>query len=132
MSEDSKVPIDERVSDLERELLNTQKQIVKLSEELMGTITILCLPLSNSRKLELGFKQIEQLPNNILRIIIVRYIKESKHSDLSFDTMITPVVSILGFERAWKVLTRETINEVYGEWALGKWDEIAKSHPCED
>ena len=132
MSKDTEVPIDERVSDLERELKNTQKQIMRLSEELMGTITILCLPLSNSRKLELGFKQVQQLPRDILKVIIRRYIKESKHSDLSFDAMITPVVSVLGFERAWKVLTRETINEVYGEWALGKWDEMAKSHPCED
>ena len=132
MSEDRKVPIDERVSDLEKDLKNTQKQIIKLSEELMGTITILCLPLTDSRKLELGFKQVEQLPNKILNVIIRRYIMESKHSDLSFDTMITPVVSVLGFERAWKVITREIINDVYGEWALGKWDEMAKSHPCED
>ncbi|PJC49821.1 MAG: hypothetical protein CO032_08080, partial [Nitrosopumilales archaeon CG_4_9_14_0_2_um_filter_34_16] len=126
MSKDSEAPIDERVNDLERELKNTQKQITKLSEELMGTITILCLPLTHSRKLELGFKQVEQLPNNILKVIIRRYIMESKHSDLSFDTMITPVVSVLGFERAWKVITRTTINEVYGEWSLGKWDEMAK------
>ena len=132
MSKDSETPIDERVSDLERDLETTQKQITKLTQELMGTITILCLPLTNSRKLELGFRQVEQLPNNILKVIVRRYVNESKHSDLSFDLMVTPLVSVLGFERAWKILTRETIKEVYGEWSLGKWDEMAKNHPCEE
>jgi len=132
MEDEKEIPMEERVSDLERELKNTRQQIQELTQELMGTVTILCLPLSDGRRLELGFKQIERLPNNILKMIIQRYVKESKLSDLSFDTMITPLVSVLGFERAWKVLSREIIKEIYGEWALGKWDEMAKSHPCED
>jgi hypothetical protein len=122
----------ERLDDLERNFKNIQKQIERLTQELMGTITILCLPLSNGRRLEFGFKQIEQLPNHILQIIIQRYVTESKHSDLSFDEMITPIVSVFGFERSWKVLPRETIKDIYGEWALAKWDEMAKSHPCEE
>lgn len=132
MSEGSEAPIKERVNDLERDLQNTQKQITRLTQELMGTVTILCLPLTDSRKIELGFKQVEQLPNNVLKVIVKKYVEESKHSDLSFDAMVTPVVGVLGFERAWKVLTRDTIKEVYGDWSLGKWDEMAKSHPCED
>lgn len=132
MENDKEIPLDERVTDLERDLKNSQKQIEKLTQELMGTITILCLPLSEGRRLELGFKQISELPNNILGIIIDRYVKESKHSDLSFDSMVTPLVSVLGFERAWKVLTREKIKDEYGDWALSKWDEMAKSHPCEE
>ena len=131
MSDSNEVPIEERVSYLEKELINSRKQIEELYEELMGTITILCLPLNKGRRLELGFKQIKKLPNNALQMIIKRYVIESKKMDLSFDEMINPVVSVLGFERSWKLLSSESIMEIYGEWAVGKWEEMAKAHPCE-
>ena len=132
MTDSNDATLEERVSDLEKELKTTQKQIIRLTEELMGTITILALPLSNVRKLELGFTSIRDLPNKPLKIIIHRFVIESKNSDLNFDEMITPIVSVLGFERAWKLLSREIIKETYGDWALGKWEEMAKSHPCEE
>ncbi len=40
------------------------------------------------------------------------------------------MVRVLGFERLWKILERETIQEYYGEWALSKWEEMAKAHSC--
>lgn len=132
MTEKDEEQINERLSDLERDLKSMQKQIERLTQEFMGTITILCLPLADGRRIELGFKQIQQLPNKILSVIIRTYISEGKHNDLSFDFLIAPMVNILGFERAWKILSRETIKEFYGEWALSKWDEMAKSHPCEE
>ena len=132
MSDPTDVPIEERVAYLERELTTAQKQISNLTQELLGTITILCLPLSQSKKLEVGFKLISELPPKILEVIVKKYVQESKNVDISFDTMISPIVNILGFERAWKVLSRETVKDSYGEWALSKWDEMAKSHKCED
>lgn len=130
MAED--VPLPERVSYLEDELKSTKKQLLNLTEELMGTITILCLPLPRGRRLELGFKQISKIPDNILKLIVERYVIEAKNSDLSFDDMISPVVSVLGFERSWKILTISTIRKNFGEWAVGKWEEMAKNHPCEE
>jgi hypothetical protein len=97
----------------------------------MGAITILCLPISTSRKLEIGFKMIEKLPDDTLKMIIKRYVEEGKKSDVSFDNMIDPMVRILGFERLWKILDAETIRLHYGEWALAKWQDMAKSHHCE-
>ena len=98
----------------------------------MGTITILCLPLQKGRRLELGFKQISKIPNSILTVILERYVIESKNSDLNFDEMINPVVSVLGFERAWKILTKTTIRKNYGDFAIMRWEEMAKSHSCEE
>ena len=45
--------------------------------------------------------------------------------------MIDPMFLVFGFERLWKILDTETIREFYGEWALGKWDAMGKSHKCE-
>jgi hypothetical protein len=129
---DPEVPLEERVAYLERELTTSQKQITNLSQELLGTITILCLPLSQSKRLEIGFKLLRELPPKILEVIVKRYVQESKSADLNFDGMISPIVNMLGFERAWKILSRETIKDSYGDWALGRWDEMAKSHECED
>lgn len=133
MSEkDDKVPISEKVKFLEEELKSTKKQLLNLTEELMGTITILCLPLPRGRRLELGFKQIGKIPNDILKVILERYVLESKNSDLSFDEMINPMVSVLGFERTWKILSIPTIRKNYGEYAVAKWEELAKNHACEE
>lgn len=132
MSSDDDAPMGDRVSYLERELKTAQQQITALTENLLGTITILCLPLSVGKRLEIGFKQIKDLPDDILTIIVKRYVQEAKYSDVSFDEMISPLVAILGFERAWKILSRETVKDNYGEWALNKWEEMARNHPCED
>jgi len=132
MSDPKDTPIEERVSYLEKELTSSRKQIEKLYEELLGTITILCLPLNKTRRLELGLKQVEKLPNNPLKMIIQRYVIESKKIDLSFDEIINPIVSVLGFDRAWKLLPSETIREIYGEWASAKWEEMGRNHTCEE
>lgn len=123
---------DERLQILEDGFESARKQIERLVEQLMGMITILCLPMSANKKLEFGFKTIESLPNHILKIIIRRYIEESKKIDMKFDDMIDPMFLVFGFERLWKVIDRETIREVYGEWALNKWDVMGKNHKCED
>jgi len=132
MSDPNDIPIEERVSYLEKELTSSRKQIEKLYEELLGTITILCLPINKTRRLELGFKQVEKLPNNPLKMIIQRYVIEGKKIDLSFDEIVNPIVSVLGFDRAWKLLSSETIRENYGEWAQSKWEEMGRNHTCEE
>ena len=132
MSSDEKPPIEERIDTLEQELKTAKKQIERLTEELIGTIAINCLPLPQSKKLAIGFKMLKILPQAPLIIIIKRYVAESRMSNLSFDEMINPIVNELGFERAWKVLSHETIKDVYGDWDLNRWKEMAKSHPCED
>ena len=125
-------PIENKVEYIEQELKLMRREMIKLTEEFMGTITILCLPLTDSRRLELGFKQISELPNAPLKVIVRRYVMESKMSDLKFDDMVDPMVRMLGFERLWKILDAETIKNNYGDWALSKWQEMAKNHPCEE
>ena len=124
--------IEERIKILEDGFENARKQTERLVEQLMGMITILCLPMSPTKKLEFGFKTIEKLPNQILKIIIRRYVEESKKIDIKFDDMIDPMFLTFGFERLWKILNRETIREFYGEWALSKWETMGKSHKCEE
>jgi len=65
-----------------------------------------------------------------LKIIIRRYVEESKKVDMKFDDMIDPLFIVFGFERLWKLLDSETIREFFGEWALNKWNEIGKNHEC--
>ena len=109
-----------------------KKQVESLTEQLFGSITILCLPLPRGRRLEIGFKQIGGLPNGVLGMIVKRYIAESRTSDLSLDEMLSPVVTVFGFERAWKIIGRDDLRDAYGEYAVLKWEEMAKSHPCEE
>lgn len=132
MSEPTEIPLEEKVSYLEDELKSTQKQIMNITQELMGTVILLCLPLSKGRRLELGFKQIRKIPDAILKTIIETYVGESKHSDLNFDEMISPVVTMLGFERSWKILPTEIIRKYYGDYSAAKWMEMAKDHNCEE
>lgn len=124
--------VEERLDLLTQSIENAGKQMERLTEQLMGTIVILCLPMSSTKKLEFGFKAIEKLPSHILKIIIRRYIEESKRVDLKFDDMIDPMFVVFGFEQLWHLVDRETIREFYGEWALNKWDTLGKSHKCED
>lgn len=132
MSNTDETPLDTRVEDLETDLRNTKKQVEMLTEQLMGTLTILCLPMPTGKKLEFGFKMLEKLPNHILKVIVKRYVSESKFIDLKFDEMVDPMYRTFGFERLWKILDGETIREVYGEWSLARWQEMAKTHQCED
>ena len=132
ISEPDDAPIENKVQYLEQELKTLRKQMTRMTEEFMGTIAILCLPLSNSKRLEIGFKQIRDLPNVPLKVIMKRYVIESKLSNMSFDEMINPIINVLGFERAWKVVDDETIRDNYGEWDLNRWKEMAKTHSCEE
>ena len=131
ISEPDDAPIENKIQYLEDELKTMKKEMIRMIEDFMGTIAILCLPLSVQKRLEIGFKQIQQLPNTPLKVIMKRYVIESKASNLSFDDMINPIVSVLGFERAWKILDGETIKDNYGDWDLNRWKEMAKSNPCE-
>ena len=129
---DDSAPTGERIAYLEEELRAMKKQVESLTEQLFGSITILCLPLPRGRRLEIGFKQIGGLPNGVLGMIVKRYIAESRTSDLSLDEMLSPVVTVFGFERAWKIIGRDDLRDAYGEYAVLKWEEMAKSHPCEE
>ena len=122
MTEDpNEIPLEERVDLLTSSIENAGKQMERLTEQLMGTIVILCLPMTSAKKLEFGFKSIEKLPNHILKIIIRRYVEESKKADMKFDEMVDPLFLVFGFEKLWKLLDRETIKEFYGEWALNSY-----------
>lgn len=87
---DDSAPTSERIAYLEEELRAMKKQLESLTEQLFGSITILCLPLPRGRRLEIGFKQIGSLPNGVLGVIVRRYIAESRISDLSLDEMLSP------------------------------------------
>ena len=121
----------ERIRLLEGELKAIRKQIETLTEELFGSIAILCLPLSRNRRLELGFKQIGRLPNGVLRVIVKRYMAEGRASDIAFDEMVGPVVAAFGFERAWKIISAGDLRDAYGDYAVLRWEDMAKAHPCE-
>jgi len=124
--------LEERIDIIQSSLENAGKQMERLTEQLMGTIVILCLPLSSTKKLEFGFKAIEYLPTHILRIIIRRYIEESKKADVKFDDMIDPMFLVFGFEKLWKMLDNETIRKFYGEWAQSKWETEGQKHKCDE
>ena len=131
MSKKGAPPDSERIEYLEGELKAVKKQIESLTEQLFGSITILCLPLPRGKRLELGFKQVERLPNGVLNVIVKRYISESRTSDLSFEEMLSPLVAVFGFERAWKIIGIDHLRDTYGDYAVLRWEEMAKSHPCE-
>lgn len=131
MSNEDAPPDSERIAYLEGELKALKKQIGSLTEMLLGSTIILCLPLPLSKRLELGFKQVEFLPNGPLSVIVKRYISESRTSDLNFDDMLSPLVAVLGFERAWKIIGIDHLRTTYGNYAVLRWEEMAKSHPCE-
>ena len=129
---DNDAPASERIVHLEEEVKALKKQVRSLTEQVLGSVAILCLPLPQGRRLEIAFKQIENLPNSVLGIILKRYISESRTSDLSLDAMLSPVVGVLGFERAWKIIEAGHLRETYGDYAVLRWEEMAKSHPCEE
>ena len=131
MSKNGAPPDSERIARLEEELKTVKRHIESLTEHLFGSITILCLPLPRGKRLELAFKQVERLPNGVLSVIVKRYISESRASDMSFDEMLSPPVAVFGFERAWKIIGIDHLRETYGDYAVLRWEEMAKNHPCE-
>lgn len=131
MDENGDAPAGERIAYLEEELKAVKKQVRSLTEQVLGSVAILCLPLPQGKRLEIAFKQIENLPNGVLEVIVRRYVSESRASDLSFDGMLSPVVGVLGFERAWKIIDKDHLGATYGDYAVLRWEEMAKSHPCE-
>lgn len=131
MDENGDAPTSERIAYLEEELKAMKKQVRSLTEQVLGSVAILCLPLPQGKRLEIAFKQIENLPNRVLGVIVRRYITASRMGDLSLDDMLSPVVGVLGFERAWKIIEIDHLRETYGNYAILRWEEMAKSHPCE-
>ena len=131
MNKNGDMPDSERIAYLEEEMKSMGKQVRSLTEQILGSVVILCLPLPRGKRLEIAFKQIENLPNGVLGIIVRRYITESRTSDLSFDDMLGPVVAAFGFERAWKIIEANQLRETYGDYAVLRWEEMAKRHPCE-
>lgn len=132
MENSEKKTLDERVRDIEFGLKNAQRQFERITESLLGSITILCLPLATTKRLEIGFNLIKKLPDDILKLIIKRYLSEGKQSELKFDDLVNPMIRVFGFERLWKLLDQEVLRETYGEWELNKWLEMGKHQKCED
>lgn len=131
MAKNGDLPASERIAYLEEELKMMKKQARSLTEQILGSVVILCLPLPQGKRLEIAFKQIEILPNSVLGVIARRYILESGASDLSFGAMLSPLVGVLGFERAWKIVEMDHLRGAYGDYAVLRWEEMAKGHPCE-
>jgi hypothetical protein len=123
--------LEQRVERLEEDLKLMNRELQRRNQELMGVFTILCLPMSTSRKMEVGFSILIRLPEDVLKLITDRYLKEAARSDLTFDQIVEPMVKAWGFEKAWSVVTAEKIREQFGEWALGRWLEMSKTHGCE-
>ena len=130
MNKDDAPPDGERIVYLEGEL-KAIKQLESLTEQLYGSITILCLRLPRGKRLGLGFKPVELLPNGTLAVIVKRYILESRTSDLNFDGVLIPLVAVFGFERAWKIISVGHLRDAYGDYAVLRRGEMAKSRPCE-
>ena len=130
MNKDDAPPDSERIAYLKGEL-KVMKQLESLTEQLFGSITILCLLLPRGKRLGLGFKQVERLPNGTLAVIVKHYILESRTSDPNFDYVLIPLVAVFGFERAWMIIGIGHLRDAYGDYAVLRREEMAKSHPCE-
>ena len=130
MNKDDAPPGGERIAYLEGEL-KAMKQLESLTEQLFGSITILCLRLPCGKRLDLGFKQAERLPNGTLPVIVKRYILESRASDLNFDDALIPLVAVFRFERAWKIIGIDHLRDAYGDYVVLRREAMAKSRPCE-
>ena len=131
MADSGDTPDSERITYLEQEVKALNKQVGSLTEQVLGSVVILGLPLPRGRRLEIAFRQIENLPSGVLGVIAGRYVRESRMSGLNFDGMMGPLVAALGFERAWKIINIDQPRRTYGDYAVLRWEEMAKSHPCE-
>lgn len=131
MNKDDAPPDSEQIAYLEGELKAVKTQLESLTERLFGSITILCLPLPRGKRLKLGFKQVGRLPNGTLAVIVNRHISENRTSDLNFDDMLSPLVAVFGFERAWMIVCIDHLRDTYGDYEVQRWEEMAKRHPCE-
>ena len=123
--------LEEQVEFLRRELQTLHSENRRRAEELMGILTILCLPMSNKRRMEIGFSVVKNLSNEKLGPLLERYIKEAMRSEMGFDEIFEPMIKTVGFERLWKLIDKRKIQELFGELTLGRWIEMGKSHPCE-
>ena len=93
-----------RIAHLEEEVKAVRMQAGSLAGQVLGGAAILRLPLPRGRRLEIAFREMENLPNGVLGAIVRRYVAESRMSDLGFDDMLSPVVAAFGFERARKTI----------------------------
>ncbi|MEW5841474.1 MAG: hypothetical protein AB1753_10775, partial [Thermoproteota archaeon] len=75
--------MEEKVEALQRDVELLQREVQRRNQELMGALTILCLPMSTNRKLEVGFSVLRRLPDDVLKLIIDRYTKEGIRSDMT-------------------------------------------------
>jgi hypothetical protein len=90
---------EEQIDDLKREVELLHREVARRNQEMMGFITVLCLPMSTKRKLEVGFTIIKELPDPFLREILERYIKEGVKSEMNFDQIIEPMPIVTLFNR---------------------------------
>lgn len=128
MGDSCNAPTDARIACLEAELGAVKDQIRSLAEQVPGIIAILCLPLPRASRLEITFRQMEDLPNDALGAIVKRYISESRMSGLGLDDMLIPVVNVLGSERARDIIDANHLRETYGDCAALRWEGMGGSH----
>lgn len=131
MNGDDDIPVDVRIEWLEEELDGMKGQVRSLVEQMPGIIAILCLPLPRGRRLEIAFRGMENLPNAALGAIVKHYISESRMSGLSLDDALSPVVEVLGFERARKIIRASHLRETYGDHAALRWEKMGEGRSHE-
>lgn len=130
-------PDSERMAYPEEELKAAKKQVQSQTERFFGCIAILCLPPSppppppRGRRLDLGFRQAEHIPNGIPAVTAKRRISESGTGGLDFDYMPSLLVAVFGLEREWNTIGIDRLRDAYGGYAALMREDTAKSQPCE-
>lgn len=71
------------------------------------------------------------MPNAALGAIVKHYISESRMSGLSLDDALSPVVEVLGFERARKIIRASHLRETYGDHAALRWEKMGEGRSHE-
>jgi hypothetical protein len=124
--------LEERIRNLELGQETMQRYLPRISQELLGYLLILSLPMSDRRRLELTSALLNKikLDDATLGLILLRYFNEGKLSDFGFDDIINPLVKTFSFDRLWKVVDVEQVREIFGEMAVARWNELERYSPC--
>ncbi|MGB6673922.1 MAG: hypothetical protein WBE34_15940 [Candidatus Nitrosopolaris sp.] len=104
MSNDQEIPEpspEEKIEVLKREVELLHRELQRRNNQMLGFPTVLYLPISTKRRLEIGFIIVKDLADETLKAIIGRCVKEASRSEMTFDDIIDPLVRTIGFERVW-------------------------------
>jgi hypothetical protein len=124
--------LESRVNNLEGTLKALHYSISRRNNELLGTLLVLSLPMSDKRRLETAIAVLKsiELDDLILKDVLFRYLGEGIRSNLGFADLIEPLIDGLGFEKLWKLINKEDIKKLFGEVATTKWTDFERHFPC--